>query len=80
MTTQSVCEVGTLKYFHERIMRHNVYTDIKKDVDGFQDFFMSLGRAYLVVAFTDYFLVDPNTKNSTYTSSEPVESKPSGIL
>ena len=35
MKTQSVREVGTLKYFRERIMRHNVYSDIKKDVDGF---------------------------------------------
>ena len=63
--TQSVREVGTLKYFRERIMRHNVYSDIKKDVDGFQDFFLSVGRAYLVTAFTEYFVVDPNTNKPT---------------
>ena len=65
MKTQSVREVGTLKFFRERIMRHNVYSDIKKDVDGFQDFFLSVGRAYLVVAFTEYFAIDSSTNKPT---------------
>lgn len=65
MKTQSVREVGTLKYFRERIMRHNVYSDIKKDVDGFQDFFLSVGRAYLVAAFTQYFGMDSTTNQAT---------------
>ena len=65
MKTQSVREVGTLKYVRERIMRHNVYSDIKKDVDGFQDFFLSVGRAYLVVAFTEYFAIDSSTNKPT---------------
>ena len=58
MNPQSVREVETLKYFRERIMRNNVYSDIKKDVDAFQDFLLSVGRAYLVAAFTEYFGMD----------------------
>ena len=65
MKTQSVREVGTLKFFRERIMRHNVYSDINKDVDGFQDFFLSVGRAYLVAAFTEYFAIDSSTNKPT---------------
>lgn len=61
----SVCEVRTLKYFQERIMRHNVYSDIKKDVNGFQDFFLSVGRAYLPATFTGYFTIDSSTKKPT---------------
>ena len=65
MKTQSVREVGTLKYFRERIMRNNVYSDIKKDVDAFQDFLLSVGRAYLVAAFTDFFGMDSTTDQPT---------------
>jgi len=46
MKTQSVRKVGTLKYFREKIMRHNVYSDIKKDVDGFKDFFHLFGGSF----------------------------------
>ena len=65
MKTQSVHEVGTMKYFQERTMRHNVYSDIKKDVNGFQDFFLSVGRAYLAAAFTEYFTIDSSTGKPT---------------
>lgn len=65
MKPKSVREVGTLKYFRERIMRNNVYSNIKKDVDGFQDFFLSVGRAYLVAAFTEFFSVDTITNKPT---------------
>lgn len=61
--TQSVHEVGTMKYFQERTMRHNVY--IKKDVNGFQEFFLSVGRAYLAAAFTEYFTIDSSTGKPT---------------
>lgn len=65
MKTQSVHEVGTMKYFQERTMRHDVYSDIKKDVNGFQDFFLSVGRAYLAAAFTEYFTIDSSTGKPT---------------
>ena len=51
MKNQSVCEVGTLKYFQERIMRHNVYSDIKKDVNGFQEFYLSGAEKYATYHF-----------------------------
>ena len=65
MKTKSVHEVGTMKYFQERTMRHDVYSDIKKDVNGFQDFFLSVGRAYLAAAFTEYFTIDSSTGKPT---------------
>ena len=63
MKTLSIREVGTLKYFRERITRNNVYSDIKMDVDAFQD--ISVGRAYLVAAFTDFFIMDSPTDQPT---------------
>ena len=63
--TQSVHEVGTMKYFQERTMRHTVCSDIKKDVNGFQDFFLFVGRAYLAAAFTEYFTIDSSTGKPT---------------
>lgn len=55
MDKASVREVGTLKYFRERVMRYNVHPDIKKDIDAFQDFFLSVGKAYLMEAFLEFF-------------------------
>ena len=70
MKTQSVREVGTLKYFRERIMRNNVYSDIKKDVDAFQDFLLSVGRAYLVAAFTEHFGMDSTNQPTKHIPPE----------
>ena len=70
MKTQSVREVGTLKYFRERIMRNNVYSDIKKDVDAFQDFLLSVGRAYLVAAFTEHFGMDSTNQPAKHIPPE----------
>ena len=55
MKKQSIRDVGTLKFFRERIMRYNVYSDVKKDVDAYQDFFLSEGRVYLAEAFIEFF-------------------------
>ena len=35
MKKQFIRDVGTLKFFRERIMRYNVYSDVKKDVDAY---------------------------------------------
>ena len=65
MRKESVREVGTLKYFRERIMRYNVHPEIKKDVEAFQDFFLSVGRAYIIVAFTEFFGMESLTGEPT---------------
>ena len=65
MKKESVREVGTLKYFRERIMRYNVHPEIKKDVEAFQDFFLSVGRAYIIVAFTEFFGMESLTGEPT---------------
>ena len=81
MKTQSVREVGNLKYFRERIMRNNVYSGIKKDVDAFQDFLLSVGRAYLVAAFTEYFGMDSTNQPTKHIPPEDMaRNKPRAIF
>lgn len=47
MYQNSTRESGTLKYFRKRIMRYNVPTTVKKNPDAYEEFFVSVGRAYL---------------------------------
>ena len=44
-------EIGTLKYFRERIMHYNVPTTVKYNPDAYEEFFVSVERAYLMEAF-----------------------------
>ena len=55
MNQKSAREIGTLKYFRERIMRYNVPTTVKNNPDAYEEFFVSVGRAYLVEAFLEFF-------------------------
>ena len=75
MIQASVREVGTLKYFRERIMRNNVYSDIKKDIDAFQDFFLSVGKAYLCEAFLDFFGMNSINDKPTVHIPRPMQSR-----
>ena len=55
MNQKSAREIGTLKYFREWIMRYNVPTTVKNNPDAYEEFFVSVGRAYLVEAFLEFF-------------------------
>lgn len=55
MNQNSAREIGTLKYFRERIMRYNVPATVKNNPDAYEEFFVSVGRAYLVEAFLEFF-------------------------
>ena len=55
MKESSSCEIGTLKYFRERIMRYNVPATVKNNPDAYEEFFTSVGRVYLVEAFLEFF-------------------------
>ena len=58
MNQNSTREIGTLKYFRERIMHYNVPTTVKNNPDAYEEFFVSVGRAYLVEAFLEFFGVE----------------------
>lgn len=62
MKQSSAREIETLKYFRERIMRYNVPTTVKNNPDAYEEFFTSVGRAYLVEAFLEFFGMD-NTES-----------------
>ena len=66
MNQNSTREIGTLKNFRERIMRYNVPTTVKNNPGAYEEFFVSVGRAYLVEAFLEFFGME-NTK------SEPLQ-------
>ena len=55
MNQNSAREIGTLKYFRERIMRFNVPTTVQNNPDANEEFFVSVGRAYLVETFLEFF-------------------------
>ena len=55
MNQNSAREIGTLKYFRERIMRYNVPATVKNNPDAYEEFFSSVGRVYLVEAFLEFF-------------------------
>ena len=69
MNQNSTREIGTLKYFRERIMRYNVPTTVKNNPDAYEEFFVSVGRAYLVEAFLEFFGMEN-------TESEPTKNLP----
>ena len=53
MKQSSSREIGTLKYFRERIMRHNVPATVKNNPDDYEEFFTLVGRE--VEAFLEFF-------------------------
>lgn len=55
MKQSSSREIGTLKYFRERIMRYNVPATVKNNPEAYEEFFTSVGRVYLVEAFLEFF-------------------------
>ena len=72
MYQNSTRESGPLMYFRKRIMRYNVPTTVKNNPDAYQEFFVSVGRAYLVEAFLEYFSMEN-------TESEPTKNLVSRI-
>lgn len=72
---ESLREVGTLKYFRERVNRKNVTPDkVTKSFEGTEDFFVSVGTAYILEAAMEFFGL--NEVNGTPTKHVP----PAGIL
>ena len=58
-------ESGTLKYYRKRIMRYNVPTTVKNNPDVYEEFFVSVGRAYLVKAFLEFFGMENTESEQT---------------
>lgn len=51
--------MGTLKYFREKLDRKNVTPEkVTKSYDGSVQFFLSIGRAYLLEAAMEFFNMD----------------------
>ena len=72
---ESIREVGTIKYFRERLNRKNVTPEkVAKSFEGTEDFFVSLGKAYLLEAAMQFFCM--NDLNDTPVKHKP----PNGIL
>ena len=72
---ESIREVGTLKYFRERVNRRNITPDnVAKSFEGTEDFLVSVGKAYLIEAAMEYFGMDD--LNDTPTKHAP----PAGIF
>jgi len=72
---ESVREVGTIKFFRERLNRKNVTPEkVTKSFEGTEDFFISLGKAYLLEAAMEFFCM--NDLNDTPVKHKP----PNGIL
>lgn len=56
---QSLREVGTLKYFRERLNRRNVTPDkVTKSYEGCEQFIISTGKAYLIEAAMEFWGMD----------------------
>ena len=72
MNQNSTREIGTLEYFRERIIRYNVPTTVhvKNNPDAYEEFFVSVRRAYLVVAFLEFFGME-NTESDGPTKNLP---------
>lgn len=58
MDQNSAGEIGTLKYFREQIMHYNVPATVKNNPDAYEDFFDSVGRAYLEEALLEFFSME----------------------
>ena len=72
---ESIREVGTIKYFRERVNRRNVTPEkVTKSFQGTEDFFVSVGKAYLLEAAMEFFGMDD--LDDTPTKHVP----PAGIL
>ena len=69
MNQNSTRETGTQKYFRERIMHYNVPTTVKNNPDAYEEFFVSVGRAYLVEVFLEFFGMEN-------TESKPTKNLP----
>ena len=72
-------EVGTLKYFRERVNCKNVTPDkVTKSFEGTEDFFVSVGTAYMYIleAAMEFFGLNEVHVNGTPTKHVP----PAGIL
>ena len=71
--SESILQVGTLKYFRETYNRKNVTP--KKVVDcfeGSEEFFISVGKSYIVAALLEFFgmkSVDDQPTNYTIPSN-----------
>lgn len=56
---ESVREVGTLKFFRERLNRRNVTPEkVTKSYEGCEQFIISVGTAYLLEAALEYWGMD----------------------
>lgn len=55
MNQNLVCEIGILKYFREWIMCYNVLIIVKNNLDVYEEFFVLVGRVYLVEVFLEFF-------------------------
>ena len=67
----SVREKGTIRYFREKLNRHNVTADVKHFEDC-EQLFMSIGKCYIVEALLEFFQM-ANTKQT------PLQNAPSSL-
>ena len=71
----SIREVGTMKYFRERLNRKNVTPEkVTRSFEGTEDFFVSIGKAYILEAAMEFFGM--NDLDDSPTKHQP----PPGIL